>query len=80
MSRALIIMAKQPEPGTTKTRLTPAMTPEGAAAFYQAMLTDIVTRLTRRSDATVMIAAAAATSVEWFEDCLLYTSPSPRDS
>ena len=68
MSRALIIMAKQPEPGTTKTRLTPAMTPEGAATFYQAMLTDIVTRLTRRSDATVMIAAAAATSVEWFEE------------
>ena len=67
MSRALVIMAKQPRAGTTKTRLSPALTPEAAAVLYEAMLGDIVARLTSRNDATVMIAAATPRSVEWFQ-------------
>ena len=68
MSRALIVMAKQPQAGSTKTRLTPDFTPERAAEFYSAMLADIVDLLGSRTDAEVMIAAATAASVAWFED------------
>ena len=67
MSRALIVMAKKPQPGSTKTRLTPAFSPELAASFYDAMLRDIVGSLARRDDATVMIAAGTEGSATWFE-------------
>lgn len=39
---ALIIMAKWPEPGEVKTRLTSVLNGEEAAALYQAMLLDVV--------------------------------------
>lgn len=68
MSCALIIMAKRPQPGSTKTRLTPALTPEAAAGLYEAMLGDIVEVLSARRDATVMIAAGSDGSASWFED------------
>jgi glycosyltransferase A (GT-A) superfamily protein (DUF2064 family) len=37
---ALIVMAKQPQPGRTKTRLCPPLTPQQAALFYEALLLD----------------------------------------
>lgn len=40
--KALIIFAKQPVPGTVKTRLIPELSPEGAAQLYLSMLTDIL--------------------------------------
>ena len=40
--KALIIFAKQPVPGTVKTRMIPALTPEGAAQLYLFMVTDIL--------------------------------------
>jgi len=40
MSRAVIVMAKGAEPGRVKTRLTPAVTPERAAALQQAFIDD----------------------------------------
>jgi hypothetical protein len=39
---ALIIMAKEPAVGQTKTRLCPPLTPTQAAALYQAMLKDTI--------------------------------------
>lgn len=39
---ALIIMAKQPAVGRTKTRLCPPLTPVEAAALYQALLQDTI--------------------------------------
>ena len=39
-SRALIIFAKKPLPGAVKTRLSPPLTPENAAALYACMLQD----------------------------------------
>lgn len=38
--RALLVMAKQPVPGLTKTRLTPPLTPEQAAQLYASLLQD----------------------------------------
>jgi uncharacterized protein len=37
---ALVVMAKQPLPGRTKTRLCPPFSPQGAARFYEALLRD----------------------------------------
>ena len=42
MSRALIVVGKAPQPGVTKTRLTPPLTPEQAAALYRGFLQDTV--------------------------------------
>lgn len=44
MSRALLIFARRPRPGRVKTRLSPFLSPEDAAALYDCMVRDIVTR------------------------------------
>lgn len=41
-TRVLALFAKQPVPGRVKTRLSPDLSPERAAALYEAMLLDIV--------------------------------------
>ena len=40
--RALIVMAKEPSPGETKTRLTPPLTPQQAADLYECLLRDTI--------------------------------------
>jgi rSAM/selenodomain-associated transferase 1 len=40
MDAALIVVAKKPEPGFTKTRLCPPFTPEDAAEFYRCLMLD----------------------------------------
>lgn len=40
LKRALMVVAKQPAPGQTKTRLTPALTGEQASALYECFLLD----------------------------------------
>ncbi|MEN8160859.1 MAG: TIGR04282 family arsenosugar biosynthesis glycosyltransferase [Myxococcota bacterium] len=42
MSGALVVFAKRPAPGEVKTRLCPPLRPEQAAAFYAAMLDDVL--------------------------------------
>lgn len=66
MSRALIVMAKKPAAGSTKTRLSPALNPTEAADLYEAMLGDIVHGLKDREDADVFIAADREDSLPWF--------------
>ncbi len=39
---ALVVFAKDPRPGQVKTRMTPALSPELAAAFYREMLADVL--------------------------------------
>lgn len=41
-SRALIVVAKQPSPGSTKTRLTPSLSPQQAASLYENFLLDVI--------------------------------------
>ena len=39
-ANALLVIAKRPTPGQTKTRLTPPLTSEQAAALYECFLVD----------------------------------------
>jgi rSAM/selenodomain-associated transferase 1 len=45
--KVLLIFAKQPKAGETKTRLCPPFTPEEAAQIYEAMLQDLLTLTTK---------------------------------
>ena len=40
IKKVLLVVAKRPAPGRTKTRLTPPLTPEQAAALYECFLQD----------------------------------------
>jgi rSAM/selenodomain-associated transferase 1 len=55
MSDAILMFCRWPEPGTTKTRLIPALGAEGAAAFYREMAERVadVVRLSIRSQAPI---------------------------
>ena len=66
--RAVIVMAKRPRPGKTKTRLTPAMSPEDAAGLYEAMLHDTISILKVRDDCTPIIAVDEPESADWFSE------------
>ena len=60
MDDSLIVVAKKPEPGYTKTRLCPPFTPQEAARFYHCLMLD-----------TLELAAR----VEGVEHCLAYAPP-----
>ena len=47
MENALIVVAKEPVPGLTKTRLCPPFTPEDAAEFYRCLLLDTLELMKR---------------------------------
>ena len=54
--RTLIVMAKEPSPGKTKTRLSPPLSQEEAKEFYQCSLLDTL-ELMRRVDSVVPVIA-----------------------
>jgi len=47
MDNALIVVAKEPLPGRTKTRLCPPFSPESAAEFYRCLLLDTLALMQR---------------------------------
>jgi len=47
MDNALIVVAKKPVPGRTKTRLCPPLTPQAAADFYRCLLLDTLALVNR---------------------------------
>jgi len=53
---ALLVVAKRPAPGQTKTRLTPPFTPERAAQLYEACLCDTLDLMRRIPGVTPLIA------------------------
>lgn len=55
-SNALIVVAKRPTPGKTKTRLSPPLTPELASALYECFLFDTLDQMRQVSDAHHVIA------------------------
>jgi rSAM/selenodomain-associated transferase 1 len=63
---ALAVMAKAARPGEVKTRLAPALGPEGAAELYRCFLVDLVDRLTALAGATPAVAYAPADAGDLF--------------
>ena len=53
---ALIVVAKRPRPGKTKTRLSPPLTPELASALYECFLFDTLNQMRQVHDAQQVIA------------------------
>jgi rSAM/selenodomain-associated transferase 1 len=58
LDRALIVMAKEPSPGGTKTRLSPPLTAEQAADLYRCFLLDTLNLMSRVTPAQPVIAYA----------------------
>ena len=55
-ANALIVVAKRPAPGKTKTRLSPPLTPELASALYESFLCDTLEQMRQVNDAQHVIA------------------------
>lgn len=65
--RILALFAKAPVPGQVKTRLVPELSPESAAALYEAMLSDIVDQHASERDCERALWFAPADARDWFE-------------
>jgi uncharacterized protein len=63
---ALLVVAKRPAPGRTKTRLTPPMTPEQAAALYECFLLDTLDLMRRVPGVQPVIAYLPAEAQAYF--------------
>ncbi len=61
-------MAKRPEPGRTKTRLSPALPAQVAADLYECLLRDTIERLQKRADCEVVIAVDSHDSIAYFNE------------
>lgn len=64
---AVVIMAKEPRPGKTKTRLTPALTTIQAAALYEALLGDTIALLADLEYVDLAVAISPPESYPYFE-------------
>ncbi|MCO5197089.1 MAG: TIGR04282 family arsenosugar biosynthesis glycosyltransferase [Anaerolineae bacterium] len=65
-SSALIVMAKQPCPGRTKTRLTPPLTVQDSADLYACFLRDVIELASGLPDVTPFIAYTPLTAAPFF--------------
>ncbi len=67
ITAALVIMAKQPRIGYTKTRLCPPFTPQQASEFYEALLLDTFTLASSLTGVRLAVAITPAGSRDYFE-------------
>ena len=68
METALIVVAKKPVPGLTKTRLCPPFTPESAAELYHCLMLDTLALVGRFRDADPVIAFAPPGARGYFRE------------
>jgi hypothetical protein len=68
MNDALIIVAKKPEPGLTKTRLCPPFTPEAASEFYDCLMRDTLALAEQLSGVDLTLAYTPASAVDYFQN------------
>jgi rSAM/selenodomain-associated transferase 1 len=66
MNASLIVVAKKPEPGSTKTRLCPPFTPEAAAEFYGCLMRDTLELAARVQGADFTLAFTPPPALEYF--------------
>jgi uncharacterized protein len=69
-SAALVVMAKQPQPGRTKTRLCPPFTHPEAAWFYEALLKDTLVLAQKMEGVQLAIAITPPESYAYFEEIM----------
>ena len=62
------IMAKQPYPGRTKTRLYPKLSPQEAADLYEAMLLDTIELVSNLENIKLAVASTPSEARGYFED------------
>lgn len=62
------MIAKRPEPGRTKTRLCPPLSPQQAAAFAEAFLKDTISACQRAGCAETLISYAPNEALDWFTE------------
>ncbi len=67
MRASLIIVAKKPEPGFTKTRLCPPFTPEAAAEFYGCLMQDTLALAAQMPEVDLSLAYTPVSAVEYFQ-------------
>ena len=63
---AIVVMAKQPEPGKVKTRLCPPLTPGQAADLYEAFFLDTVSLVSGIEHTDVFVAYDPDTALDFF--------------
>ena len=63
---ALIVVAKRPAPGNTKTRLSPPLSPEQASALYECFLADTLDQIRQVEDVERVIAYLPADAHDYF--------------
>lgn len=66
ISNALIVVAKRPTPGKTKTRLSPPLTPELASALYECFLLDTLDHIRQVRNTQHVIAYLPYDEQEYF--------------
>ena len=66
MDNALIVVAKEPVPGRTKTRLCPPLTPDSAAELYRCMLLDTFALVKKLGGADHSLAYTPASARGYF--------------
>jgi len=67
VDRALVIMAKEPSPGGTKTRLSPPLAAAEAAALYRCFLLDTLDLVQRLASAQPVVAYAPEEARSFFQ-------------
>jgi rSAM/selenodomain-associated transferase 1 len=68
MQIAVVIMAKQPQPGAVKTRLCPPLSAQAAAALYRAFLLDKIAQVGGLQSASPVIAYTPHAARHYFAD------------
>jgi len=66
MTALLIIFAKEPRPGHVKTRLSPPLSPEGAAQLYHSFLQDILEEMARVPEVGLALAYSPPGAHDFF--------------
>jgi rSAM/selenodomain-associated transferase 1 len=69
VDRALVVMAKRPSPGETKTRLSPPLTAGEAAALYRCFLLDTLELMRQVALAQPIVAYAPEEAKPFFQRC-----------
>lgn len=63
----ILVMAKRPFPGQTKTRLSPPLTPLEAAKLYECFLKDVLAKVQSLSDVAPYVAYVPETAESYFK-------------